>query len=132
MIRITLVCILLYLHGCSSLTKNDGSVITRPFSAVDANRNIVLAPNHTFEIVLPSNPTTGYDWNVLVSNPDVVGDVSSKYSKDASGRIGAGGATTWTLRTGKIGETTLAFSYLRPWEKDTVPTRVVIFTINVR
>ncbi len=132
MIRNTLLCVLLCLPSCASPSKNDGSVIARPFSAVDEDRVIVLSPNHTFEIVLPSNPTTGYSWDVQISNPNVVTNNSQKYVPDRSGRIGVGGTSTWTLRTESVGETELVFSYLRPWEKDIEPTRVVKFTIHVR
>lgn len=132
MIRTTLLCVLFFLTSCASLTKNDGSVITRPFSAVDQDRVIVLSPNHSFEIVLPSNPTTGYSWDVHVSNSDIVNNVAQKYVPDASGRVGVGGNTTWTLRTEKAGETELVFSYLRTWEKEVQPTRIVKFTIHVR
>ena len=117
--------------SCSSLT-NDGSVIDRPFSAVDASREIVLAPGRTFEIVLPSNPTTGYGWELNIANTNVVRDISHQYVPDVSKRVGVGGNTTWSLGTSDVGSTTVEFSYGRPWEKDTPPTRVVSFSITVR
>ncbi len=113
-------------------SKDDGTVIRRPFSSVDANRDIVLAPNRTFEIVLPSNPTTGYDWMVHVDHPEVVRNVSHKFTADSSGRVGLGGNTKWSLRTKKSGKTKLVFSYMRPWEEGVEPTRVVTFSIAVR
>ena len=114
------------------MSKDDGSVITRPFSAVDSTREIVLAPNHTFEIVLPSNPTTGYDWTLEVDHPEVVKKISQQFVADSSGRVGVGGNTTWALRTMNSGNAILKFSYNKSWEKDTPPTRVVIFTMSVR
>lgn len=131
MIRITLCITMIFLLSCSA-SKDDGSVISRPFSAVDTNREIVLAPNHTFEIVLPSNPTTGYDWTIEISNSNIVRNISHKFVADSSGRVGVGGNTTWTLRTGITGDAILTFKYGRPWEKDTPPTRVETFTMNVR
>jgi inhibitor of cysteine peptidase len=122
---------MIFLVSCST-SKDDGSVISRPFSAVDTNREIVLAPNHTFEIVLPSNPTTGYDWTIEINNSNIVRTISHKFVADSSGRVGLGGNTTWTLRTGITGDAILTFKYGRPWEKDTPPTRVETFTMNVR
>ncbi len=113
-------------------SKDDGTVIKRPFSSVDASREIVLAPNRTFEIVLPSNPTTGYDWVVHVDHPEVIKNVSHKFAADSSGRVGVGGNTTWSLRTKKTGSAKLVFSYMRPWEEGVEPTRVVAFLIVVR
>ncbi|MBC8309474.1 MAG: protease inhibitor I42 family protein [Phycisphaerales bacterium] len=132
MIRSTLICILLFVPACSMLSKDDGSVRKRSFSSADASREIVLAPNRTFEIVLPSNPSTGYDWVLSINHPEVVHNVSHRYTPDSSGRVGVSGETTWSLRTGKTGETKLTFSYKRQWETDVLPTRVEVFTIDVR
>ena len=57
---------------------------------------------------------------------------SHQFVADSSGRVGAGGNTTWTLRTLKTGKALLTFSYSRSWEKESRPTRVVTFTMSVR
>ena len=131
MIRTTLSCLLIFLVSCST-SKDDGNFISRPFSAVDSAREIVLATNHTFEIVLPSNPTTGYDWALNIDHPEVVRNISHQFVTDSSGRVGVGGNTTWTLRTVNTGNALLIFSYNRTWETGTPPTRVVTFTLSVR
>ena len=132
MIRISLLCIVLLGSSCASLSIEERRIISRPFSPVDANSEIVLATNHTFEIVLPSNPTTGYSWSLHIDQPSVVRTISDQYIADSSGRVGVGGNTTWTLSTGDSRTAILTFSYNRSWEKDIPPSRVVVFTINVR
>jgi len=127
-----LILCLLFLASCSSASKEDAAMISRPFSSVDSNRTIVLAPNRSFEIVLPSNPTTGFDWSLHVDNPSVVKNISHKFKADFSGRVGVPGITTWSLRTSGTGEAKLLFSYKRAWEKETAPARVETFTISVR
>jgi inhibitor of cysteine peptidase len=122
----------LVLSSCSMFSKDTGEVISKPLTAVDSNREVVLPQNHIFRIVLPSNPTTGYTWNVVVDNPNVVSVESSKYLKDSSGRVGVGGETTWLLMAQHKGNATLLFSYQRVWEEDVPPTRVVKFLLNVR
>ena len=77
---------LLLLVSCASFPTNEGQVISRPFSAVDADRKIVIAPNYQFEIVLQSNPSTGYDWVLEIDNPSVVSASSFRYIPDRSGR----------------------------------------------
>jgi len=129
--RIALYSVLLLLLSCSSV-KDSGNVISRAFSAVDSARELVLAPNHAFEIVLASNPTTGYDWTVQIENSAIVQKVSQTFEADSSGRVGAGGNTTWTFQTDRVGKTEITFLYHRPWEKETPPTRVVTFQISVR
>ena len=107
-------------------------MISRPFSSVDSARTIVLAKNRTFEIVLPSNPSTGFDWVLQIGDSQVVTNKSHRFVPDSSGRVGVPGTTTWSLRTGNTGDTKLTFSYKRPWEKEVQPSRVEVFTINVR
>jgi inhibitor of cysteine peptidase len=107
-------------------------MITRPFLPVDTDRTIVLAQNRTFEIVLPSNPSTGYDWELQIENPKAVENKSHTFTAHPSGRIGAPGTTTWKLRTGSKGETKLHFSYRIAWDKSKPPTREETFTISVR
>jgi len=132
MIRISLLCLVLVGSSCASLSIEDSNVISRPFSSVDSSSDIVLATNQTFEIVLPSNPTTGYSWSLHIDQPLVVRTISDQYVADSSGRVGVGGNTTWLLDTGNSGTAALTFSYNRSWEKEIPPSRVVVFTIDVR
>ena len=118
--------------SCSALYKDHGEIISRPFTSVDADREIVLSSNRNFQIMLPSNPTTGYDWILSNNRPDVITAISHKFIKDVSGRVGVGGETTWNLKTKKIGEAELSFSYQRAWVEGVPPTRVVTFKIVVR
>ncbi|MBT4524234.1 MAG: protease inhibitor I42 family protein [Phycisphaerae bacterium] len=122
---------LFVLTSCSTFSKDGTEVITRPFSDVDSERKIVLSVGRTFEIVLPSNPTTGYSWTLLIENPKIISNESHAYTPDAGGRVGVGGNTIWNLKARKEGETSLTFSYQRPWEENTQPTKVVSFTVSV-
>lgn len=114
------------------MTKDGTEAITRPFSEVDSERKIVLSVGRTFEIVLPSNPTTGYTWTLVSDNPNVVAEQSNKYVSDVSGRVGVGGNTTWSLKARSHGEAVLVFTYQRPWEENVAPTKTVTFTVSVR
>ncbi|MBT4530467.1 MAG: protease inhibitor I42 family protein [Phycisphaerae bacterium] len=128
---LTAVCFLC-LVSCSSISKSGGGVIDRAFTSVDADREIVLAPGRHFEIVLPSNPTTGYTWELQIDNPKVVKDISKVFIADRSKRVGVGGNTKWSLQAGDTGKATVDFMYQKSWEKDTPPTRTVTFTVLVR
>jgi len=130
--RYLFLLIFFVIASCSALTKDDGNVIQRPFSAVDASKVIVLEPGRTFQIVLQSNPTTGYGWHLSIDQPNVVKEVAENYIADSSGRVGVGGETTWTLRTHVSGIAKLTFSYGRSWATDSPVTRTVNFSINVR
>nr|MBC8203751.1 protease inhibitor I42 family protein [Planctomycetota bacterium] len=126
------IVVCLILCSCTSLTTSEDDTITRPFTAVDAQQSITIAPSRVFNIELQSNPTTGYEWSLAMQPEGVVSFKTKKYTSDASGRVGVGGITSWALRSKKVGKTTLIFTYHRPWEKNVDPARKVTFNINVR
>ena len=130
---IVFLIIIITTTSCTSLPKDEDEteVIARPFSAVDSDREIVLSKGRTFEIMLPSNPTTGYSWNLVIEKPKTVINKSRRNIPNSIDRVGVGGETIWTLRTVARGDTLLTFSYQRPWEEKTEPTRVVTFSISV-
>ena len=77
-----------------------------------------------FTIALPSNPTTGYDWNTdydyallkLESNQ------FERNDKDAL-RMGSGGTSVFVFTPIGTGKTTIYFVYKRSWENIAADTR---------
>lgn len=76
-----------------------------------------------FEVSLPSNPTTGYDWQVAF--PPELFRLEGRRHVRSSERIGAGGTTTFTFLPLAPGEGILRFRYLRLWEGQSVDDREV-------
>lgn len=81
-------------------------------------------------LVLRSGPSTGYDWswksdneNVLAVNKKFVADRSSSV-QDMVPMVGGGGRDLMTLSGLNAGETTVTFTYKRPWEKNALYTLV--------
>ena len=86
-----------------------------------------------FIILLDSNRTTGYQWQLAERlDSSVLQAESSEYILPEKKLIGAGGKEKWTFKTVGKGKTTASFEYLRSWEKDVNPARVSKFTIIVR
>ena len=73
-----------------------------------------------------------FTWVVAIDNPNIVSVKYSNYAAHPGGRVGVGGETTWKLVTKDKGNAKLTFSYQRPLEENTAPTRVVHFSISVR
>ena len=71
------------------------------------------------------NPTTGYNWEVVNSNEEVV-KVTTEYKQDPSktGMVGVCGTTTFTFEPLKQGESQVQLLYKRSWEKDSEITQV--------
>ena len=58
--------------------------------------------------------------------------VLAKQVPDTENITGAGGVEQWTLKSIKEGETTVAFEYVRPWEKDKPPIKRRTFLVTLR
>ena len=123
---------LVILFSCSTTPKDEITVISRAFTSVDADRKIMLSRGRSFEIKLPRNPETGYDWILNIDNPEVVSSGSNRYTADRSGRTGLGGETMWSLRTRATGDAVLTYSYQNASNTRTPASRTVTFTIGVR
>ena len=67
-------------------------------------------------LTLPSNPTTGYTWEV--TQTEDIFDITSEYAEDAADEelVGAGGTETYTLTPKTAGETEVTATYKRDWE----------------
>lgn len=107
-------------------------------AAVEAVRDGVttLAPGQALSVSLPSNGTTGYSWSVAAFNEGVLtrGEPFGQERTDAhpAGMVGVGGQTHWRFIAAAPGETSLTFTYARPWEKDTPPVQTAHYTVRVR
>jgi predicted secreted protein len=89
--------------------------------------------DHEITVTLPSNPTTGYRWQLM--NPLTEGTVklvSNTYRPPQSGLIGAGGQEIWIFRTVGPGEAEIVLAYLRSWEKGIPPalTRTIRLQVS--
>jgi len=95
--------------------------------------NLRYKKGDTFTIALPSNPTTGYKWQLAqpLAVKSIVGISKSEYKPKKTGLIGSGGTQVFTLRARRQGTIHLIFEYKRPWEKGTEPAETKEFTIEV-
>ena len=130
--RVFLIIAVVGLFSCSTAPKDDITVISRAFTSVDADQKIILSKNRSFEITLPSNPDTGFDWVLDIDNPDVVSSGSHRYSPDRSERLGLGGETQWSLRTRLAGDVVLTYSYQSATNPRLPVSQTVTFMIGVR
>lgn len=85
-----------------------------------------------FFVVLDSNPTTGYGWQ-LDFDSNYVQLVNGEYiAPTEKSLVGAGGDETFNFLTLKSGKTEITFSYLREWEKDKAPLEKKVFEITIK
>ena len=95
----------------------------------NSGSNITLRTGGTFTVSLEGNPTTGYAWEVVECDEQVLKLTGEDYVS-SSDKIGAGGIKMFTLTAANPGTTALKLVYRRSWEKDVEPLRT--FVANVR
>lgn len=106
------------------------------------HEGICVMPEHhngTFQVpvggylhaCLPSNPTTGYSWQIKSVDSAVIKPVGKPvYEKPSSKAMGASGSEVFQFRGVARGQTVVTMVYVRPWEK-TKPAKTFRFTVGV-
>jgi inhibitor of cysteine peptidase len=99
--------------------------------AYQSGSTIEVTAGQTFALLLDSNVTTGYQWQ-LAQTPDakIVTLVGSEYIAPETSIPGRGGQEKWTFRAQASGSATLNFKYVRSWEPNT-PAQTTTYTITV-
>jgi inhibitor of cysteine peptidase len=86
-------------------------------------------------IRLPSNPSTGYRWELLPADPPIVqllGEAKFEPRAASAGMVGAGGEEVFRLRAQSPGEVTLCWVYRRSWEASEPPADTRSLRVIVR
>ena len=94
---------------------------------------VSLKVGAVLEVRLEANHTTGYSWIAApVANPVLMRQGAAKYEEHASGgKAGVGGVEVWRFKAMKTGKQGLSFEYRRPWEKNTLPSKIVTYSVSV-
>ena len=82
----------------------------------DDTKTVEVQKGDVLVVQLPENPTTGYRWSLDQHDPSHLAMQNATFSSAGAG-IGAGGARSFTFVAGGAGETDLALSLRRPWER---------------
>ena len=99
--------------------------------ARDDGSQVELVKGQAFVVSLAGNPSTGYTWEAVDYDQQVLRQVGEPSFTPASDRLGASG--TQVLRFEAVGEgrTTLRLVYHRPWE-DAEPEQTFSVEVVVR
>jgi inhibitor of cysteine peptidase len=108
---------------------NEASPMT--ITATDADHPITLRMGQELTVNLASNPSTGYHWFLASTANSILANLGKPTYKPGRAVPGAGGVESWTLRAAETGAQTLKFEYRRPWEKNTLPAKTLLFHVTV-
>ena len=101
----------------------------------DSKKTIAARAGEEFTIVIESNPTTGYHWEIVQDSLDenIVQFVSNAYQSTSDpGLVGGGGVDIWTFKAVKPGEARIVLGYYPPSNTPTDPERTETFTVTIK
>lgn len=119
---------ILLLAGCAS------NNTTTKLTPSDSGREIDTTVGQVLELKLPSNRTTGYGWVEQSAGAMILercGEPDYETDKAPEGMVGVGGMEVWRFKAVKVGRETLRLEYIRPWETNVPPAKVMLFNVVV-
>jgi inhibitor of cysteine peptidase len=105
--------------------------------AKNIQKQVEIQKEAVLNIILGSNPTTGYSWTevAVFSDAAVVNQTGHAYiepGKTSIPVLGAAGHERWTFKGIEAGVTKITLQYARPWEKDVPPEWTFELTVTVK
>ena len=94
-----------------------------PYTMKDNGRTLELQLDSPFEVELEGNPTTGYSWQVVEMDTNVIRQTGEPVYEPSGDKPGSGGVYTFRFRTVADGESLLVLVYSRPFEPDKEPVK---------
>lgn len=101
------------------------------FTDADNGKTVTLPPDSLISIILKSNPSTGYEWELGALDENMLQKISSEYNSACPSDTdiaGCGGEEIWDFRILGNGVTQLEMRYKREGEISVAKT----FTLNIR
>lgn len=137
-ILILLFMVALLIIGCSNQEKIEIKDVNNRTDKIieikdeDNGSKINLKKSQKLKIILESNLSTGYSWEIEDFNKEVLKQEGEIEYKTESDLIGSEGIQIIEFESVKKGETEVKLVYHRPWEKDVKPNKVYTVKIEVR
>lgn len=129
-IHLFTVVLALALAGCGA--KNDVSDQASELEVSDPARQLTADAGKEFKIILDSNPTTGYHWEVMGDlDESVVQFVSKNYKADGLQVVGSGGKDMWVFKAVAAGEAAITLGNYPPGDS-TEAEQTITFTVAVK
>lgn len=128
--RTALLSGLALLAACSHDTTRTEPVVVEKQSQCPIDLDIGQA----LTLTLPSNPSTGYRWQVQDAAGSVLGALGPEVyrSNDNDGMVGSDGQSTWRFRAKAAGQGRLLLVYQQPWAPQETPAQRLDCVIKVR
>jgi inhibitor of cysteine peptidase len=105
-------------------------------AAIDASytgEEVEVALGGSFIVILESNPTTGFQWQLeRITDEAVLELAGQEFVAPETALIGAGGKEIWTFKALAQGSSEISMEYRRPWEEGIEPANTFVLTVLVQ
>lgn len=98
----------------------------------DPSQTIEAAAGSEFQIVIESNPTTGYQWEIIGGLPSGTELLAKEYAPQGPMMVGSGGVDIFTFRAGEPGEVRITLGYYPPSNDPVDPQQIEEFTVTIK
>ena len=122
---------ILFILVITSLLTACGSK-TESLQVTDPAKPIQVNAGEEFQIVIESNPTTGYHWDIIGDLAGVEFVKNDYKSTSQPGLVGGGGVDVWTFKAVSAGEAHITLGYYPPSNDPTDPQQTTTFTVIVK
>ncbi len=114
-----------------------GACASTPLSSVSVSEDrhcpLSLHTGQMLIVSLPSNPTSGYRWNLREVSSEQLRSLGPEvFSSPENDLIGGDGISTWRFEAADSGSGRLYLTYQRPWESDAEPAGLFDCRIDVQ
>ena len=125
--------IAMLLSACSLAGATEEPTVVPQLNISDPAKILEASAGNEFKIIIDSNPTTGYHWEIIGEvDADVVEFVSRDFRGDEPVAVGSGGVDVWVFKAVAAGETDITLGYYPPSNDPVEPQQTVTFTVTVK
>jgi len=119
--------------GCVAADKTQTSGSYESYQFTDPARPLIVSPGEKFVIVIASNITTGFSWEIATPfDEKIITLLKKEYLTEKSDLDGAGGKEVWIFIAVDEGQTSIYLKYVRPWEKSKPPQQETVYSVIVK
>ncbi len=121
------------LFACSLANATQAPTAAPNLNISDPAKKLETAAGSEFKLIIDSNPTTGYHWEIIGEvDATIVEFVSKDFKGSEPVAPGSGGVDVWVFKAVGAGETHITLGYYPPSNDPVEPQQTVTFTVTVK
>jgi inhibitor of cysteine peptidase len=121
------------ISACSRASATEAPTAVPQLNISDPAKNLEATAGNEFKIIIDSNPTTGYHWEIVGElDANVIEFISNDFRGSEPVMPGSGGVDVWVFKAVAAGETKITLGYYPPSNDPVEPQQKVTFTVTVK